>query len=158
MSEFVSVVAGLMLGYDIAAALHNERLIISLLAHANSTVRCTRVGRMPIPACALLPSPKHVITCASVGYKRHACIFSGLQRDPAIAAARTCGGADYRGHLSSSAMWWVTCYRRIQVEPRRPTYSSSSTSWLTRRSPWKARPPPRTHYMAIYANACQHGR
>lgn len=62
----VSVAAGLMLGYDIAAALHNERLIVSLLAHVDSTVRC---------AChfsVLLPSPKHATTDACVGHQHHA--------------------------------------------------------------------------------------
>ena len=36
----ISITSGLVLGYDIAAALHNERLIIRLLADAGSTVRC----------------------------------------------------------------------------------------------------------------------
>ena len=35
----ISVTAGLMLGYDIAAALHNERVIIRMLADLDSTVR-----------------------------------------------------------------------------------------------------------------------
>ncbi len=53
----VSVTAGLLLGWDIASALHNERLIISLLAHANSTVRCARavlfcVRCVSSPKCA----------------------------------------------------------------------------------------------------------
>lgn len=119
MVGVVCVGAGLALGYDIAAALHNEQVIMHLLADPGGMVRTHSQLTHCLRRHNVMRSGLNDVIWTDAGHERHARLARGIGSGTAAVAASSGGGDASGGCLAGPIIHSAARQHRADSSQRR---------------------------------------